>query len=186
MGVVEIAKKVGRSKSWVSLRIGIIGEMSETVRNCIFAGEFPVYSYMYTLRQFMRINYAKKEEIDEFVNLVSGKNLSLRNIERLAHGYFKGSDDFRAQIRDGNINWVFEQLKETSDQSTCNESERDMLKNLEIVHKYMQRIMARANDRRFKNNVFYSQANLLAGGILSRISTFSKVLRGFYDRTRQT
>jgi hypothetical protein len=183
---VEIAKKVGRSKSWVSLRLGVIAEMSETVRDCIFAGKFPVYSYMYTLRQFMRINYAKKEEIDEFVNLVSGKNLSLRNIERLAHGYFKGSDAFREQIRNGNISWVFDQLKETSDHSTCNESERAMLKDLEIVQKYMQKVMYKANDRGFKNNVFYSQANLLAGGILDRISTFTKALRGFYDRTRQT
>ena len=186
MGVVEIAKKVGRSKSWVSMRIGIISEMSEAVRDWIFAGKFPVYSYMYTLRQFIRMNYAKKEEIDEFVRSVAGKNLSIRNIERIANGYFKGSDDFREQIRNGNISWVFERLKETSDHGTCNESERAMLSALEIFQKYMQKIMYRANDRGFKNNVFYSQANLLAGGILGRISTFSKILRGFYDRTRQT
>lgn len=186
MSALEIAKQVGRSKSWVSMRIGIIGEMSETVREWIFAGKFPVYSYMYTLRQFIRMNYAKKEEIDEFVNLVSGKKLSIRNIERLAHGYFKGSDDFREQIRNGNISWVFEQLKETSDHGTCNEFERAMLRDLEILQKYMQKVMSRADDKGFRNNTFYSQANLLAGGILSRISTFSKILRGFYDRTRQT
>ncbi|MCK4270301.1 MAG: hypothetical protein KAW93_07460, partial [Methanogenium sp.] len=187
MGVVEIAKEVSRSKSWVSMRIGIIGEMSEAVKKWIFAGKFPVYSYMYTLRQFIRMNYAKKEEIDEFVNSVAGKKISIRNIERLAHGYFKGSDDFREQIRNGNISWVFERLKETNEgHGTCNESERAMLSALEILQKYMQKVMSRTNDKGFRNNTFYSQANLLAGGILSKISTFSKILRGFYDRTRQT
>lgn len=186
MGVVEIAKKVQRTKSWVSMRIGIIGEMSETVRKWIFAGKFPIYSYMYTLRQFIRMNYAKKEEIDEFVNSVAGKKISIRNIERLAHGYFKGSDDFREQIRNGNINWVFERLKERTEVTTCNESERAMLSALEILRKYMQKVMSRTNDKGFKNNTFYSQANLLAGGILSKVGTFSKILKGFYDQTRQT
>jgi len=91
----EIAGSLEKSKSWVSVRSGIIGEMSECVRNKIFSGTFPVYSYMYTLRQFIRINCARKEEIDEFVKLVSGKHLSIREIELLAHGYFKGSEEFR-------------------------------------------------------------------------------------------
>lgn len=186
MSVLEIAKEVQRSKSWVSMRIGIIDEMSDCVRKWIFAGKFPAYSYMYTLRQFIRMDCIKKEEIDEFVNSVAGKKLSIRNIERLAYGYFKGSDDFREQIKNGNINWVFERLKERPQDNTCNESERAMLRNLEILQKYMQKVMFMANDKEFRNNTFYSQANLLTGGILSKISTFSKILRGFYDRTRQT
>lgn len=186
MSALEIAKQVGRTKSWVSMRTGIVGEMSDCVREQIFAGKFPVYSYMYTLRQFIRMNCAKKEEIDEFVSLVAGKNLSIRNIERLAYGYFKGSTDYREQIKKGNISWVFERLKERPEDTTCNESERAMLRDLEIVQKYMQKVMFRTNDKGFRNNSFYSQANLLAGGILSKISTFSEILRGFYDRTRQT
>lgn len=182
----EIAKQVGRSKAWVSVRTGIIGEMSDYVRDQIFAGKFPVYSYMYTLRQFIRINYTKKEEIDEFVNAVAGKHLSIRNIEKLAYGYFKGSLDYREQIKKGNISWVFERLRERPSDTTCNESERAMLRDLEIVQKYMQKVMFRSKDKGFRNNTFYSQANLLAGGILSKIDTFSKTLKEFYDRTRQT
>ncbi len=51
----------------------------------------------------MCINCITKGDIDEFVNLVSGKHLSLRDIELLAHGYFKGPDEFREQIKSGNI-----------------------------------------------------------------------------------
>jgi len=41
----------------------------------------------------------KQEEIDRFVDMVSGKGLSIRDIDILANGYFKGSDDLRQQIK---------------------------------------------------------------------------------------
>jgi predicted transcriptional regulator len=77
----DIAAILEKSKSWVSVRMGIIRQMSALVREKVFNGEFPVYSYMYTVRQFMRINSIKKEEIDQFVSAVSGKGLSLRDID---------------------------------------------------------------------------------------------------------
>lgn len=182
MSVMEIAGHLERSKSWVSVRLGLIGEMSEAVKGEIFSGRFPVYSYMYTLRQFIRINRVKKEEIEEFLMAVSGKHFSIREIEHLAYGYFKGSEEFRQQIKKGNVSWVFDRLKEAEEIDSCSEIERAMLRDLEMLQKYMQRVAGKSKDRRFKNNTFYSQANLLAGGILSKISIFSKVLREFYDR----
>ena len=183
----EIAKLLEKSKSWVSIRSGIILEMSECVRNKIFSGKFPVYSYMYTLRQFMRINCITKGDIDEFVNLVSGKHLSIRDIELLAHGYFKGPDEFREQIKSGNIAWGLSRLKDrTANTTACTEFERQMLNDLEITQKYMQRVTCKIKDSRFKTNSFYSQANLLAGGILRQMDIFSKAVREFYDRSGQT
>ena len=183
----EIARSLEKSKSWVSVRSGIIGEMSDCVRNKIFSGKFPVYSYMYTLRQFMRINCVTKKDVDEFVNLVSGKNLSLRDIELLAHGYFKGPEEFRQQIKSGNISWGLSRLRESSDNTpACTELERRMLKDLEITQKYMQRVTYKSKDPRFKTNSFYSQANLLSGGIVRQIETFSKAIREFHDRSGKT
>ena len=183
----EIARNLEKSKSWVSVRSGIIGEMSECVRNKIFSGKFPVYSYMYTLRQFMRINCVTKKDVDEFVNLVSGKHLSIRDIELLAHGFFKGPAEFRQQIKSGNISWGLSRLKELSaNTTTCTELERRMLKDLEITQKYMQRVTYRSKDTRFKTNSFYSQANLLSGGIVRQMEGFSRAIREFHDRSGQT
>ncbi len=183
----EIARLLEKSKSWVSMRCGIISEMSECVRNKIFSGKFPVYSYMYTLRQFIRMNCITKGDIDEFVELVAGKHLSLRDIELLAHGYFKGPDEFREQIKSGNIAWGLSRLKDRSANITsCTEVEKRMLKDLEITQKYMQRVSSKIKDSRFKTNSFYSQANLLAGGILRQMDIFTKAVRGFYDRSGQT
>ena len=54
--VAELAEQLSRSKSWVSMRLGLLAEMSPRVREKIFSGAFPVYPYMYVLRQFMRMN----------------------------------------------------------------------------------------------------------------------------------
>jgi predicted transcriptional regulator len=182
--VAEIAETLSRSKSWVSMRLGLIGEMGEAVREKIFSGAFPVYSYMYTLRQFMRMNGVEKREVEEFVAAVSGKKLSVREIERLAHGYFRGPMWFREEILGGNLALPLERLKQAPESPEgCNEFERVLLGDLEIVQKYMQRVVSKGNDSRLRSRPFCAQANLIAAGILSRTKAFTKTLRGLYDRT---
>lgn len=186
MNVADIAAELSRSKSWVSMRLGLIGEMSAVVRRKLFAGAFPVYSYMYTLRQFMRMNGVKKLDIEQFVMAVSGKRLSVREIECLAHGYFRGPESFREEIRSGNIALPLERMRRVAeDPEGCNEFERALLKDLEITQKYMQRVMGKSHDRRLLTRTFHAQANLLTAGILSRATAFFQVLRELHDRSGQ-
>ena len=186
MGVTEIATELSRSKAWVSMRLGFIGEMSAKVRQKLFAGAFPVYPYMYTLRQFMRMNGVKKSEVEDFVVALSGKRLSVRDIEQLAHGYFRGPESFREEIRSGNIALSLDRMRRVSaDPDGCNDFERALLKDLEITQKYMQRVMGKATDRRLLTRSFHAQANLLTAGILSRASAFFQALRGLHDRSGQ-
>jgi len=186
MSVAEIAADLSRSKSWVSMRLGLIGEMSAVVRRKLFAGAFPVYSYMYTLRQFMRMNGVKKSDVEAFVAALSGKRLSVREIEQLAHGYFRGPESFREEIRGGNIALPLERMRRVpEDPEGCNEFERVLLKDLEVVQKYMQRVMGKAQDRRLSTRSFHAEANLLTAGILSRASAFFQTLRELHDRSGQ-
>ena len=83
LSVAEIAHQLSRSKAWVSLRLGVLGELSAVVREALFDGSFPVYSYLYTLRPFRRLNGARA--VEEFVTALRGKKLSARQIEQLAH-----------------------------------------------------------------------------------------------------
>ena len=87
LSLADIAEQLSRSKSWVSMRVGLIAEMSATVRALLFSGAFPAYSYLYILRRFMRMNGVTGEQVDQFVTAVSGKKLSVREIEQLAHGF---------------------------------------------------------------------------------------------------
>jgi hypothetical protein len=186
MSASEIARLLEKSKAWVSVRAGITNEMSKCVAENIFGGKFPVYSFMYTLRQFMRINSVKKEEIDDFVKSVSGKGLSIRDIETLATGYFKGGEDIRQQIRNGNIRWGLSLLKDTSVTKDCTQVEQGMLRDLEITQKYMRRVINKSKDNRYKTGSFYAQANVLTGGILRQMNIFSRSIKEFHDKSGQT
>ena len=134
LSLAETAELLSRSKAWVSLRTGLIGEMTDVIRQKLFGGVFPVYSYMYTLRPFMRINGVSKQQIEEFVVALSGKNLSVRQIEELAHGYFRGPESFRAEICSGNIALAVEQ-QDDNDSAGCNCFERAVLKDLACISK---------------------------------------------------
>ena len=186
MSVSQIARLVDKSKGWVGMRVGIIGQMSPLVMSKIFGGKFPVYAYMYTLRPFIRMNGINKKEIDEFVGSVAGKNFSIRDIELLAHGYFKGSDQLREQIKSANISWALSRLKDSAVKAAdCTKLEQQMLSDLEVTQKYMQRVTYKSLDKRFKNNAFFAQANLLAGGILRQLDAFTQAIRQFHDRSGQ-
>ena len=186
MSTAEIAVLLERSKAWVSVRTGIIHEMSNYVLDQIFKGRFPVYAYMYTLRSFIRINGIQADDVDTFVKSVSGKNLSIRAIELLANGYFRGADALREQIKDGNITWALGRLKEShTNLSGCSQIESAMIRDLEILSKYMQRATAKTEHPQYKSNAFFAQANLLAGGILRQTDAFLEAIRAFHDRTGQ-
>jgi len=186
MSVAEMGEQVSRSKSWVSMRLGLIAEMSPRVREQIFRGDFPVYAYMYTLRQFMRMNRVPKQEIEDFVVAVSGKKLSMREIEQLAQGYFRGPESFRETIRHGHTGRVLDWMRQVpQDPDSCNEFERVLLKDLEIAQKYMLRVMGKSQDRRLKSPAFQAQAHLLSAGILSRHRAFFDSLRRLHDRSGQ-
>ena len=145
--VAEMAERLSRSKSWVSVRLGLIAEMSPRVREKIFRGAFPVYPYMSTLRQFRRMNGVRSQDIEEFVLALSGKKLSVREIAQLAQGYFRGPPLFRQALREGHPGRVLEALRQVpEDPDGCNEFERVLLKDLEITQKYMQRVMGKSED----------------------------------------
>ena len=186
LSVAEIAKELSRSKSWVSMRLGLISEMSATIRARLFSGAFPVYSYMYTLRSFMRMNGVSGEEVEQFVMTVSDKDLSVRDIEQLAHGYFRGPDSFRQEILKGNLALPLKRLREVpQNPDGCSEFERITLRDLEITQKYMQRLMGKSQDPRLKSRPFHAQANLLSAAILSRVPAFNQSLKQLHDRSGQ-
>ena len=186
MSLGQIAAELSRSKAWVSMRLSLIAEISPAVQRELLGGRFPVYAYMYTLRPFMRMNGITGEQIEEFVVAVSGKKLSLREIEQLAHGYFRGPESFGREILKGNLALPLERIRQmTPDPQRCSEFERILLKDLELTQNYMQRVMGKSQDPRIKSRVFHAQSHLLTAGILSRSAAFIQILKGLHDRNGQ-
>jgi hypothetical protein len=184
MSVAEIAEKLGRSKGWISMRRILLEEMSEEVQGILFRGAFPVYSYMYTLRPFMRMNSAGKERVERFMKAIAGQRLSVRDIELLAQGYFRGPSSLREAIDQGKWSWSLDQMKGVpEDPEGCSDFERALLKDFQTLEKSMQRVMVKCHDKRLESRAFYAQANLLAAGLLSKFPPFLQTLREFHDRS---
>ncbi len=184
MTPADVAQMLSRSKAWVSMRRGLLAEMSQTVQDILFRGAFPVYSYMATLRPFMRMKGVGRSEIERFVQAVAGQRLSVREIELLAHGYFRGPDSLRAAIDQGKWKWTLDQMRAVpEDCDRCNEFERKLLKELERLLKSMQRVVTDCDDSRLQSQAFHAQANLLVASLLSRRDSFFTKLEELHDRS---
>jgi len=184
MDLADVAETLGRSKGWVSMRSTLLNEMSEEIKKILFAGKFPVYCYMYTLRPFRRMNGVTGEEIERFIQAVAGKRLSVRDIELLAQGYFRGPDSLREAIGQGKWSWSLEQMKNVPETCEgCNDFERVLLKDLQVVQKLMQRIMAKCHNDSLQSRAFFAQANLLLGSLLTKLKPFGERMKEFHDRS---
>jgi len=184
MSMADVAEMLSRSKAWVSARRNLLSEMSPVVQAILFRGAFPVYSYMVTLRPFMRMNGVGQQEIARFVQAVAGGKLSVREIELLAHGYFRGPASLREAVDQGNWKWSLEQMQAVpEDAADLNNFERGLLRELERLLKAMQNVMTGCDSSRLRSRDFYAQANLLLASLLSRRESFFKKMEEFHDRS---
>ena len=184
MTIADVAETLSRSKAWVSTRRNLLAQMSPPIRTILFRGAFPVYSYMVTLRPFMRMNEIGQAEIESFVQAVAGTKLSIREIELLAHGYFRGTPSLRQAINQGNWKWTLQQMQQAGEDPEClSEFERSMLRELERLLQGMQKVMTRCDSPRLQARDFFAQANLLLASLLSRRDSFFEKMEEFYDRT---
>jgi hypothetical protein len=182
--LADVAEMLSRSKAWVSTRRNLLGQMSPAIQRILFRGAFPVYSYMVTLRPFMRMNGGDSQEIERFVQALAGAKLSVREIELLAHGYFRGTPSLRQAIEQGNWKWTLEQMQVVGDDPEgVNEAERRLLRELERLLQAMQHVTARCDSPRLQSRGFYAQANLLLASLLGRRDSFFKKMEEFHDRS---
>jgi hypothetical protein len=180
MGLAGIAASLGRSKSWASMRLSALAEMSETVRDAIFRGCFPARAWMYVVRPFTRVNGIEPASADAFVQAVSGRGYSVREVERLAHAYFCGTEDARREIASGNAAIALDEVRGAS--SACSARERACLTDLERVARSMGTLPPRADDGCLKSASFRAQAEIVLKRILGQAEGFVNAMRRFHAR----
>lgn len=184
--ITDMADRLNVSPAWVSIRLGLIEKMSETVKQNIFSGKFPIRSYMYSIKRFTRVNNIQSDHIDRFISHVSGKKLSTRDIDTLAYGYFRGGSEIRKQIENGNISWTLRALQDKtaslSQESGLDVRERRIINDLEILQKYILKVIKHLSDPVSEGSLFTKNVCLLIEGITGLIGTLKKQLGKFYDK----
>jgi hypothetical protein len=181
MGVRDIATHLEKSTGWVSSRIGVLDDLGEATWKSVFKGDFPATNAVYTLRQYKRLNKENKSDIDEFVKAVSGKGLSHRQVDSLAKGWFKGGEKVRDQIKNGDLSWPLKQMDEGA-RSDLGENERRFISDLEILGKYMGRIISKSFLMKDYSSKFQLMAKPLSEGILERQGKLRKSLKDFSSK----
>jgi ParB/RepB/Spo0J family partition protein len=190
MTATAIAASLGKSIPWVTTRLILLKEMSSLEEDKIFKGTFPVWSSMGVLHNFKRSKIASNDEVDEFIKAVSGKGLSVKDIDLLANGYFKGGDELKSQIKNGNLSWSINKLKDYSNQEDgqetlvkFNDDEKRLLKDLEIASKYIGRLIFKLPQIK-KNKHLLSTAGILTEGILDKLDRFQLTLKTFIEEVK--
>lgn len=187
MTLAELAAALGRSKGWASIRLTSLAEMSETIRDRIFRGSFPAHAYTHVVRPFARANGVDAASVDAFVEATSGRGLSVREIEKLARGYFDGSEEFRRELEAGHAATLLGRMRESGGAiAGGSRRECDWLRELESLARTVHALQARASDPALASPAFRAQAQILLARVLERFDGFLSSLRRLHDRCRAT
>lgn len=185
LSVAEIARRLERSPAWVSVRLGLTTELTPLVSEKIMSGAFPMHAYLASVRPVTRVNKIQPSEIEDFVKATSDKGLSVRELDILTKGYFKGGDEFRNHIEQGDVRWCLDALRSTTDNiPAANTEERKILMDLDMVHRRTKRLPELLLKKHPHSLDFLAEAHLLCGGLQRLLPAFMKAVKEFYDRSR--
>lgn len=191
LSIYDIALRLNRSPSWVSMRLGMIEELTPLVRTKILSGAFPVRAYMYGIKGFTRVNRIAPERIDALVTALSGKGLSTRELFTLSRAYFTGGTTMERLIIEGDARRALRMLSAQPDCSaepSLDGRQREFIKDLGTTLTGMNRIIANGADMRQGAAAFMQHVNHWSGAIGKRLTDFSTLIKGLYadSRTGQT
>ena len=122
--------------------------------------------------------------IDQFVQALRGKKLSVREIEALAHGFFRGPESFRQEMLKGNLCLPLQQIQTApQDPDGCSEFERMFLHDLEQAQKVMLRVIGKSQDPGLQSRPFLAQCHLLHRRDAQPRAGLHQNLHNSHDRT---
>jgi hypothetical protein len=186
MTLSRIASFLGCSVAWVSLRHGMLEQMSQTVRDCIFSGKLPLRCWLYAIRPFTRVKGVDGSTIDRFIMAVAAKGLSTRQIFLLTRAYFTGSPLIRQNIENGCLQQVLQAIAGPSaDDSISQHPSPQIIEELRQARCCIDRLIASLPQSKPADVTSVLEGNLIADAILRSLRSFSRIIKEYYDRTGQ-
>jgi ParB/RepB/Spo0J family partition protein len=186
MSIYDIAHRLGHSPSWVSMRLGVLDDLSALVRSKLLSGAFPARAYLYGIKGFTRVNNIARERVDAFVAATSGKGLSTRDLFVLSRSFFTGGSVIERLVLEGDVHRALQLLTadiDGSDDVSLTDKERLFIKDLQSTAAGMSRITANGGSMHIQGGLFSQYVNLWSNALLKRLSDFSATIRELYDRS---
>jgi hypothetical protein len=186
LSIYDIALRLERSPAWVSVRLGLIGDLSDLVRGKIMSGTFPARAYLYGIKGFTRVNNVSRQRIDAFVAAVSGKGLSARKLCVLSRAYFTGGSAVERLIIEGDAHRVLRMLSATPEADgdmMLEKRQQRFVKELRATSRSINRIVGSVGDVARGAPSCMQYVNLWCAAIQRHLPEFTKVIKELYDRS---
>jgi hypothetical protein len=186
MSIYDIARRLGRSPAWVSLRLGVLDDLTPLVRSKLLSGAFPARAYLYGIKGFTRVNNIDRERVDAFVAATSGKGFSTRDLFVLSRAFFTGGSVIERLVLEGDVHRALQLLSadtDGSDDASLTYKERLFIKDLQSTATGMSRITANGGSLHMQGSSFSQYVNLWSNALLKRLSDFSTTIKELYDRS---
>lgn len=186
MSIYDIAASLCRSPSWVSMRLGMLDELSSLVREKIMSGAFPARAYLYGLKGFTRVNKIPMQDVDACVNALSGKYLSTRDLFILSRAYFNGGESIQRLIIDGDVHRALRVLKSdaAAPDYEMSVTDRTFLEYLMDASTAINRVLHHARNIEMMTADFSNHVNLWCSSLMNIMQSFQSIITEFYERTR--
>jgi hypothetical protein len=187
LSIYDIARRLGRCPSWVSMRLGMIGELSELVRAKIMSGAFPARVYMYGIKVFTRVNKISSGRVDVFVEAVSGKGLGTRDLIALSRAYFTGGLIVQRMILEGDVHQAVKLLAAQTVPSTdtaLSAEQQSFVNNLETIAGVMSSVVASAPPMDTNAARYMQYVNTWSAAIGKSLTAFSRTIKELHDLSR--
>lgn len=91
----EIARRLGRSRSWVSRRLGLVKELPEWLQQLIQAGKLQCHA---ATKCFLPMARANKEDAERLARNIADLGLSTRQIAELYRAWLEGNERTRELV----------------------------------------------------------------------------------------
>lgn len=185
LSIYDIATRLGRSPSWVSMRLGMLEQLSPLVRRKIMSGAFPLRAYMYGIKGFTRVNKVTAERIDLFVEAVSGKRLSTRELFVLCRSFLKGAPLMDELILRGDIHRAVALcMGESDEENVLSGRQRSFVADLRESAVCMERVISSAAAVDVDSGYFAQSINHWTSRIRACRTRFREITDGLHDRCR--
>jgi ParB family chromosome partitioning protein len=92
---IEVARKLGRSQSWVSRRLGLVKELPAWLQESVRKGELQCHA---ATKYFLPMARANRDDAERLAKNIAGLGLSTRQIADLYTAWMEGGDQARELV----------------------------------------------------------------------------------------
>lgn len=95
LSLTDIGRRLGRSKSWASRRLGLVKELPEWLQESVRKGELQCHA---AVKYFLPLARANSEDAEQLARNIAGLGLSTRQIAELYRAWMEGNDQARELV----------------------------------------------------------------------------------------